>query len=98
VEQINKGFGSTTMLTTSGSPSFVGQPVTFTATVSSTHGSIPDGELVTFYDATTAIGTGGTSSGDFQHLLANREDPYHQGNLRRGCHVQAKYRGRYTSG
>jgi hypothetical protein len=63
VEQINKGFPSKTVLTTSGSPSFVGQPVTFTATVSSTHGSIPDGELVTFYDGTTAIGTGGTSSG-----------------------------------
>jgi hypothetical protein len=49
------GFPSSTSLTTSGSPTFVGQPVTFTATVTSTHGTIPDGELVTFYDGTTAL-------------------------------------------
>jgi len=42
---------STTMLTTSNSPSLVGQPVTFTATVTSKYGAIPDGELVTFYDS-----------------------------------------------
>ncbi len=58
-----KGFPSKTVLTTSGSPSFVGQPVTFTATVTSTHGTIPNGELVTFYDGTTAIGTGTTAGG-----------------------------------
>ncbi len=52
-----------TVVTTSGSPSFVGQPVTFTATVTSTHGTIPDGELVTFFDGKTAIGTGATASG-----------------------------------
>jgi hypothetical protein len=62
VEQINKGFSSKTMLTTSGSPSLVGQPVTFAATVTSGHGLIPDGELVTFYDGTTAMGTGATAS------------------------------------
>jgi hypothetical protein len=63
VEQINQGFASKTVLTTSGSPSFVGQAVTFTATVSSNHGAIPDGELVTFFDGATAIGTGSTASG-----------------------------------
>jgi hypothetical protein len=52
-----------TSLTTSGSPSFVGQPVTFTATVTSKFGNIPDGELVTFYDGVTTIGTGATASG-----------------------------------
>jgi len=62
LEQI-KGFPSKTVLTTSGSPSFVRQPVTFTATVTSTHGAIPDGELVTFYDGPTEIGTGTTASG-----------------------------------
>jgi hypothetical protein len=62
VEQI-KGYASKTVLTTSGSPSFVGQAVTFTATVTSGHGAIPNGELVTFYDGTTAIGTGSTASG-----------------------------------
>jgi len=42
-------YASETKLTSSGSPSYVGQPVTFTATVTSKHGVIPDGELVTFY-------------------------------------------------
>jgi len=64
VEQINTGgFPSKTVLVTSGSPSFVGQPVTFTATVTSSHGAIPDGDLVTFYDSATAIATGATASG-----------------------------------
>lgn len=63
VEQINNGFASKTALTTSGSPTFAGQPVTFTATVTSTQGTIPNGELVTFYDGTNAIGTGATASG-----------------------------------
>ncbi len=55
--------GSKTALATSGSPSLVGQPVTFTATTTSSAGTIPDGELVTFYDGTTAIGTGTTAGG-----------------------------------
>jgi hypothetical protein len=54
---------TTTKVVTSGSPTFVGQAVTFTATVTSTYGPIPDGELVTFYDGTIAIGTGATASG-----------------------------------
>jgi hypothetical protein len=54
---------SKTVVTTSGSPSYVGQPVTFTATVTSTHGAIPDGELVIFHDGKTEMGTGTTASG-----------------------------------
>jgi hypothetical protein len=54
---------TTTTLTTSGSPSHVGQPVTFTATVKWSYGTIPDGEVVTFFDGTTTIGTGTTASG-----------------------------------
>jgi hypothetical protein len=54
---------TTTTLTTSGSPSHVGQPVTFTAAVKWTYGTVPDGELVTFFEGTTAIGTGTTASG-----------------------------------
>jgi len=55
---------TTTTLTTSGSPSYVNQPVTFTATVTSTYDKpIPDGETVTFYDGATQIGTGLTASG-----------------------------------
>jgi hypothetical protein len=52
-----------TVVTTSGSPSFVGQPVTFTATVTSVYGAIPNGDLVTFYDGTTVIGTRTTAGG-----------------------------------
>jgi uncharacterized repeat protein (TIGR03803 family) len=62
VEQINKGL-SKTVLTTSGSPSLVGQPVTFTATVTSVYGAIPNGETVTFYDGTTVMGTRTTVGG-----------------------------------
>jgi hypothetical protein len=57
----NVHFLSETTLATSGSPSSLGQPVTFTATVTSTHGTIPNGELVTFYDGSTEIGTGTTA-------------------------------------
>lgn len=46
---------TTTVLTTSGSPAFAGQPVTFTAKLSSRYGTIPDGETVTFYDGKTAL-------------------------------------------
>jgi hypothetical protein len=63
VEQANQGFPSKTVLTTSGSPSLVGKPVAFTATVTSSFGTIPDGSLVTFYDKTTAIGTSATAGG-----------------------------------
>jgi len=62
VERVT-GLVSKTVLATSGSPSLVNQPVIFTATVTSTQGTIPNGELVTFYDGTTAIGTGVTASG-----------------------------------
>jgi Bacterial Ig-like domain (group 3)/FG-GAP-like repeat len=47
---------TTTVLTTSGSPSHVGQLVTFTANVTSAFGAIPDGEIVTFSDNGKAIG------------------------------------------
>ena len=52
-----------TVVSTSGSPSLLGQPVTFTALVSSQYGRIPDGELVTFYDGSAELGTGKTASG-----------------------------------
>jgi len=59
-----KDFEATaTVLTTSASPSHVGQSVTFTAGVTWTEGPVPDGELVTFYDGTTVIGTNITASG-----------------------------------
>jgi hypothetical protein len=53
-----------TVAATSESPSTFGQPVTFTATVTAPkYGPIPDGELVTFYYGTTAIGRGTTVGG-----------------------------------
>jgi hypothetical protein len=55
--------GTTTKVGTSSSPSFINQAVTFTATITSTYGPIPNGETVTFYDGTTLLGTGATSSG-----------------------------------
>ena len=37
--------------------------MTFTATVTWTYGTVPNGEPVSFFDGTTAIGTGTTASG-----------------------------------
>jgi hypothetical protein len=56
-------FTTKTVVTTSGSPSFVGQSVSFTATVKWTYGTVPDGEQVTFFDGATTIGVGSTASG-----------------------------------
>jgi hypothetical protein len=52
---------SKTVITTSGSPSLIDQPVNFTAMISSAYGSIPDGGTVNFYDGTAAIGSGETT-------------------------------------
>jgi hypothetical protein len=52
-----------TKLSTSGSPSVVGQAVTFSATVTSRYGAIPDGGAVTFGVGSTTIGTGTTAGG-----------------------------------
>jgi large repetitive protein len=41
----------------------INQPVTFTATVTSPFGSIPDGELVNFFDGASQIGTETTVGG-----------------------------------
>lgn len=54
---------SKTVLASSGSPSQVGQPVTFTATVASRYGTIPNGEGVTFYEGKTTLGQGTTTNG-----------------------------------
>jgi hypothetical protein len=52
-------------LATSGSPTFAGQPVTFSATVTARTGAIPDGEVVTFYNEEhhQTIGSGTTAGG-----------------------------------
>jgi Big-like domain-containing protein/VCBS repeat protein len=50
-------------LTSSLSPALPDQPVTFTATVTSAYGSIPNGETIGFYDGGRTIGTGITAEG-----------------------------------
>jgi Bacterial Ig-like domain (group 3)/FG-GAP-like repeat len=54
---------SVTKETTSGSPSLVGQPVTFAAKVTSRYGPIQDGEIVTFIDGKTPLASVGLSGG-----------------------------------
>ncbi len=54
---------TTTALATSGTPSFVGNPVTFTATVTSTYGPIPNGDLVTFLDGSNTLASEPLSGG-----------------------------------
>jgi len=51
------GGPTTTAVTTSGSPSHVGDAVTFTATVISKYGTVPDGDLVTFWDGKKVLGS-----------------------------------------
>ncbi len=62
LQVVNK-CATTTVVVSSGTPSYVGQSVTFTATVSSSQGAPPDGEMVTFRDGATVLGTGTTSGG-----------------------------------
>jgi hypothetical protein len=63
LSQVVTNAPTTTTVASSGSPAFDGQPVTFTATVTSSYGAIPNGELVTFYDSGTSIGAGNTQGG-----------------------------------
>jgi hypothetical protein len=89
IEEVGKPpFLSDTTLATSGSPSQLGQPVTFTATVTSKFGAIPDGELVTFYDGKTEIGTGTTASGVATFTTSSLTAGTH--------HIKAKYAGDAT--
>jgi hypothetical protein len=79
---------SKTAVATSGSPSFVGQPVKFTASVTSVYGTVPSGELVTFYDGHSAIGTGTTADGAAALTTSS---------LRAGTHeIKAVYAGDRT--
>ena len=66
-----------TVLTTSGSPSYIGQPVTFTATVTSQSGKIPDGELVTFYDGKTVLGSVALAGGKAAYTTSTLSVHFH---------------------
>ncbi len=54
---------TTTILTSSLNPSFIGQAVTFTATVTLTTGTPPNGETITFSNGTAVLGTAPLSGG-----------------------------------
>ena len=81
-------YSSKTTLTSSESPAHVGQPVTFTATVTSRNGSIPNGELVTFSSGKKILGTGTTSSG-----IATLTTSFSQANT---YGIQATYAGDFN--
>jgi hypothetical protein len=59
----NTGVVTKTLVTTSGSPTLFGQPVTFTAKVTPSQGTIPDGELMAFYDGIKMLGSERLASG-----------------------------------
>ncbi len=61
--EVTTSASTTTTLVSSLNPSFVGQAVTFTATVSSTNGTPPNGETITFFSGSTVLGTASLSSG-----------------------------------
>jgi DNA-binding beta-propeller fold protein YncE len=63
LKQVVNKFTTSTSVTSSLNPSLVGQSVTFTATVSSAYGAIPDGEMVTFKNGGSALGTVALSGG-----------------------------------
>lgn len=52
-----------TAITSSLNPSQVSQPVTFTATITPNGLSVPDGEIVTFYNGNVSLGTAPTING-----------------------------------
>ena len=83
--QVVRADPTTTVLGSSLNPSHSGQSVTLTATVSSTYGSIPDGEMVTFFDGSTTLASVlWLAACKPQYLIAERGESRHQGNLRRG--------------
>lgn len=55
---------SKTAVTTSALPNLVGEPATFTATVTSPFGAIPDGELITFYDGNRELASVALQNGN----------------------------------
>jgi hypothetical protein len=76
---------TTTTITSSPNPSNLDQAVTFTATVTSSAGSPPDGETVSFSQGKTVLGTGTLSGGSASLTIST---------LKKGNHsVTADYNG-----
>ena len=85
VQQTVNKVPTTTVVTSSQNPSSFSQLVTFTAAVSSASGNPPDGEVVTFKDGTTKLGTGTLSGGMATYTTST---------LKRGAHnITATYGG-----
>jgi len=85
LQQVVKKAPSTTTVASSQNPSSFNQLVTFTATVSSSFGNPLNGEVVTFLDGTSTLGTG-TLSGGVATLTTS--------GLATGAHqIRAKYAG-----
>src|SRR5262249_10417374 len=88
VSQVVQPAPTTTALTTSKTPSFVQQAVTFTATVTSPYGAIPNGEPVTFFDGGNTLGSS---------PLAGGIATYTTSSLMTGNHtIKASYPGNAT--
>ena len=75
---------TTTALRSSLNPSLVNQSVTFTATVSSSP-TVPDGQIVTFYDGTTALGSAAITAGTAAYTTSSLSAKTHL--------IKAKYAG-----
>jgi hypothetical protein len=69
-----QGAEPTTTLSSSLNPSTYGQPVTFTAVVTSSAGPPPDGETVTFMQGETVLGTGTLSDGSASFTTSTLTD------------------------
>lgn len=77
-----------TTVATSGSSSHSGQEVTFTATVTPASGDIPNGELVTFSDGETILGSAPISGGVASYRTSTLAIRAHT--------IQGTYQGDYT--
>jgi hypothetical protein len=82
------GFYTKTQITSSLNPSFVNQSVTFTATVTSKHGPIPDGEVANFYSGTKLLASVPLSGGAATYTTSTLTAETHI--------MQAKYPGDTT--
>jgi Bacterial Ig-like domain (group 3)/FG-GAP-like repeat len=78
-------YSSSTAVRSSLSPSMYGQAITFTATVTSSGGAIPNGEVVTFDDGSKDIGTGALSNGVATFTTSSLSAEMHT--------IRAKYAG-----
>ena len=67
----NPAISSKTSVVPSKNPSYVGQTVTFTATVTASSGSIPNGESVTFFDGWTPLASVALTHGTASYTTAS---------------------------